>query len=113
MILERTMGKVQQAYDALNCSLMAIKNCALHLRNKADPTAIASAMETSKKCQAMGDELEQMLLGEKRTTKEHAARKMLLRAGTEYQSLRIKQLELEAINRTVNEKPKTRKALLW
>ena len=66
-------------------------------------------METCKKCQAMLAELEQMLLGDQSTMKEHAAREMLLRAGKAYQSLRIKQLEMEAINRTVNVKPKNKK----
>ena len=41
------------------------------------------------------DELEQMLLGDQSTMKEHVACKLLGRAGTEYQSLRIQHAELE------------------
>ena len=94
------MMKAQQAFEAVNNSHNQLRETAMKLRGKIDPSIVTGGLEQVKIAQSALDELEEMLV---RTPREHLyedeVKKRLVSIATRYQGIRLKELELKALEK--------------
>ena len=95
-----TYAKLQQAYDAVECTQKGLKKHALALRGKVDTTTVQAAADAAKKAMTISEELEALLFADRSTVKENDLRMTLQKAGGLYQQIRLKELEIDSLFKT-------------
>ena len=89
IVTDLTMQKTQQAYDALNVCVIAIRKHCLSLRGTIDKVTINAAMDKVKSATPFMGALEAILMSEKSEQLERAVRSALLGAAKEFQTTKL------------------------
>ena len=92
--------KAQQAFEAVNNSNNQLRETAMKLRGKIDHSIVTGGLEQGKIAQSALGELEEILV---MTPREHLyedeVKKRLVSIATRYQGIRLKELELKALEK--------------
>lgn len=104
MASDEMMMKVQQAFDAVNVSMNNMRCLAMKLRGKIDVAIVQSALEKCKIAQSCLDQLEEKLLTPRDTIYQDATKLMLVDIAKKYQEIRMKEMEMKALDKSFNNK---------
>ena len=100
------MMKVQQAYDAVNNSCNGLRQSAMTLRGKIDPIVVQAALEQADLAAELLKELQAILLADRDALFEKPVTTMMKEIANKYQTVRMKDVEMKALEKGLNPKKK-------
>lgn len=98
------MEKCQGAYDAINVSLLSVRRMARDLNGKVDQAVISAGINIAKGMGKYTDSFDDILVTPKEQMQTKEVQDLLIESAGAYQALRLKELEMETLHRSIGKK---------